>query len=73
MLNREKTSSVPKRGRGHSATHKSMMRVVHEALDLVECCLGAMPLSEDPELIDLVLQLRRRIIETYKKSGSGIL
>ncbi len=71
MVNCEQNNSGPAQKGFSTAVDTEVLRMIHNALDLLESCLRNMPRSGEPEPIDLVVQLRRRIIEAYNKPGTS--
>jgi len=60
---------VSQRYHAQSENKQELLRAVHEALDVLESRLQALPpVEQRPRPIDLVLQLRREVIETFSES-----
>ena len=62
---REKSGAASERESTLSDTQRELLGSVHDALDVLESSLRALPSSGKSKTIDLVLQLRHRIIETF--------
>ena len=54
-----------KRAQPKSDTERKLLRKTHNALDSLESSLRALAPPDGDEPIDLVLQLRRKIIEVF--------
>lgn len=68
-MQREKSGAPNERQAGESENERQLLRAVHETLDLLESRLLALPpVEQRPRPIDLVLQLRREIIDTFPGS-----
>ena len=69
LMQREKSGVPNERQAAESENEQQLLRAVHETLDVLESRLQALPPMEQcPRPIDLVLQLRREVIETFSES-----
>ena len=70
MEPRDTSRAVGEREFALSDTQRQSLQAAHDALDVLESSLRALPSPGKPEPIDLVLRLRRTIIETFSGSQS---
>ncbi len=65
MARQERHTAESEREVASSGTPQELLRATHDALDVLESSLRALASFEKPVSIDLVLQLRRRVIEAF--------
>lgn len=63
--------SQPADARGDTKQRQKLLRRTHNALDSLESSLRALATPDQDHPIDLILQLRRRVIELFPDTPPG--